>query len=203
MRSASSSSPATADQSYCSTTSERAADSRFPRRPGSRSNVSTASANDRGSSARSACAPGTTGRPSAPTVVETTALPIAIASKIFSRVPPPMRSGTMYTAASLMYGRTSSTVPVTLIPSAASARTAGVGARPTIDSDTRGSCSRISGRISAQKYFIASSFGSQSMEPVNTRRGSALASRGSEAGTKYSVSTPVRTTHIGLIDVEG
>ena len=38
--------------------------------------------------------PGVTGSPSAPTVVETTALPIAIASKILSRVPPPIRSGT-------------------------------------------------------------------------------------------------------------
>jgi hypothetical protein len=38
---------------------------------------------------------------------------MAIASKILRRVPPPMRSGTMYTAALRMYGRTSSTRPVT------------------------------------------------------------------------------------------
>ena len=35
-----------------------------------------------------------TGSPSAPTVVDTTALPMPMASKIFSRVPPPIRSGT-------------------------------------------------------------------------------------------------------------
>ena len=33
-------------------------------------------------------------QPSAPIVVETTARPMAIASNIFSRVPPPIRSGT-------------------------------------------------------------------------------------------------------------
>ena len=57
-----------------------------------------------GSSAWTKCCPDTSGSPSAPTVVETTALPIASASKIFSRVPPPIRSGTTYTAASAMNG---------------------------------------------------------------------------------------------------
>jgi hypothetical protein len=49
----------------------------------------------RGSSAIDTCFPLVTGSPSAPTVVDTTALPMAIASKIFRRVPPPIRSGTM------------------------------------------------------------------------------------------------------------
>ena len=47
-----------------------------------------------------------------PPGVDTTALPIARASKILSRVPPPTLSGTTYTAASATYGRMSSTVPV-------------------------------------------------------------------------------------------
>src|SRR3954469_5326439 len=92
--SAPSSAPATADQSYFSRTSARAAVSRRARRAASRSSPTTAAANAGGSSASITCSPAVTGRPSAPMVVETTALPIDIASKIFSRVPPPMRSGT-------------------------------------------------------------------------------------------------------------
>ena len=41
---------------------------------------------------------------------------MASASKIFSRVPPPARSGTTYTAPSAIDGRTSFTVPVTVTP---------------------------------------------------------------------------------------
>ena len=68
-----------------------------------------------------------------------------------------------------MYGRTSSTRPVTVTPCSSARRlTAGVGARPTIERRTPGSCARISGRMSRQKNCIASSFGSQSIEPVKT-----------------------------------
>ena len=51
--------------------------------------------------------------PSAPIVVETTGIPAAIASKIFKRVPPPTRSGTMETFDPHSQGLTSGTVPVT------------------------------------------------------------------------------------------
>ena len=54
----------------------------------------TACAKRAGSSAMSMSRPLVTGSPSAPTVVETTALAIDIASKIFKRVPPPIRKGT-------------------------------------------------------------------------------------------------------------
>src|SRR5690348_5580266 len=52
------------------------------------------------SSAKMQFSPLVTSSPSAPMVVDTTALPIAMASKILSRVPPPIRSGTITTAAS-------------------------------------------------------------------------------------------------------
>jgi hypothetical protein len=54
----------------------------------------TASANCCGWSAIATSRPSVTGRPSAPTVVETTARAMPIASKILSRVPPPIRIGT-------------------------------------------------------------------------------------------------------------
>src|SRR5581483_4911 len=170
--SAASRSRATARQSKCSVTSARAAASICLRRSTSRMRRTTSRANVRGSSASRTCCPLTTGNPSAPTVVDTTALPIAIASKIFNRVPPPIRSGTTYTAAASIYGRTSSTRPVTSIAaSSASFFTAGVGARPTIVKRTSGSSPRTSGRISRAKNCMASSFGSQSIEPVKTSDG--------------------------------
>jgi len=61
------------------------------------------------------------GNPSAPTAVLTTGDAMPSASKILSRVPPPMRSGTTQTSASANQGRTSSTVPVTMAPAAAAA----------------------------------------------------------------------------------
>ena len=48
-----------------------------------------------------------------PIRVETTALPMAMASYALIRVPPPMRSGMTKTAARATYGRTSSTRPTT------------------------------------------------------------------------------------------
>ena len=94
-----------------------------------------------GSSARIRCSPCVAGSPSAPIVVETTAVPMAIASKILSRVPPPIRSGTTYTAASRRYGRTSATRPVTATPrpSASPCTARRRRSRPTIVSVTSGS----------------------------------------------------------------
>jgi hypothetical protein len=54
----------------------------------------TESANVSGSSAAMKWRPSSSASPSAPTVVETTGLAIASASKIFSRVPPPALKGT-------------------------------------------------------------------------------------------------------------
>ena len=132
----------------------------------------TACANARGSSAMTVSRPCVTGSPSAPIVVETTALPIAMASKIFSLVPPPMRSGTMYTVPAATCGRTSSTRPVTSMPArSASFCTAGVGARPMMLSVTSGTLVRMCGRMSLTKYSIPSSLGSQSIDPVKTKCG--------------------------------
>ncbi len=55
-------------------------------------------------------------QPFCPSGVETTGFAIAIASRIFSRVPDPMRNGTTATAARARYGRTSGTRPVTSTP---------------------------------------------------------------------------------------
>src|SRR5262249_47330638 len=71
--------------------------------------------NSCGSSANRMSMPSETGRPSAPTVVDTTGFAIDIASKIFNRVPPPMRNGTTTQAARARYGLTSGTAPVTVI----------------------------------------------------------------------------------------
>src|SRR3954468_13624483 len=66
---------------------------------GSRRSLRTASANSAGVSARSTCSPCSTGSPSAPIDVVTMAFSIAMASKILSRVPPPILSGTTNTRA--------------------------------------------------------------------------------------------------------
>ena len=129
------------------------------------------------------------GRPSAPTVVDTTAFPIASASKILSRVPPPTRSGTTHTAAVATYGRTSLTVPVTRTPGIAVSRfTRGPGFFPTTVRDTSGTASRMRGNTASVKCRMQSSLGNQSMEPVNT---SAPRVSCDPLGVKYVVSTPV------------
>ena len=76
---------------------------------GSRSRAMVWRAKSAGSSARMMFSPWLTGSPSAPSVVETTAFPMAIASKILMRVPLPLRRGTTQTAALARYGRMSST----------------------------------------------------------------------------------------------
>ena len=75
-----------------------------------------------GSSSMRMSRPGTASIPSAPSVVETMALPIAMASTILSRVPPPSRSGTTTAAAAARCGRRSATKPVTSIRGPASAK---------------------------------------------------------------------------------
>ena len=77
-----------------------------------RSREITDSAKSFGVSATRMFSPDRTGRPSAPTDVETTALLIAMASKILRRVPPPIRRGTMQIEPRATNGRTSSTHPV-------------------------------------------------------------------------------------------
>jgi len=62
----------------------------------------------------------------------------------------------------------SSTVPVTRTASEASALSAGDGRRPTAENVAEGSSRRISGSTCSTKYRTPSSFGSQSIEPVNT-----------------------------------
>src|SRR5262249_5215714 len=86
---------ATRSQEKRSSTSRRPAAPRLRQRAGSESRETTAPAKLAGSSARTKGCPSTSGRPSAPIVVDTTGLPIDRASKILSRVPPPTRSGTM------------------------------------------------------------------------------------------------------------
>ena len=119
------------DQSKCWTTKALAAVAMAARLVRSPSSDTTAAAKAAGSSAMSRCRPGSPGSPSAPMVVDTTGVPAAMDSKIFRRVPPPMRSGTMETAASCNAGRTSSTRPVTTTRAPSASRcTADVGSRP-------------------------------------------------------------------------
>ena len=74
--------------------------------------VDTRRANVVGSFAMKMSRSGSRSRPSAPIVVETTALPMAIASRIFRRVPPPIQSGTTTVEAFANHGRTSGTEPL-------------------------------------------------------------------------------------------
>ena len=76
--------------------------------------------------------PGTASIPSAPSVVETMAFPIAMASTILRRVPPPSRSGTTMAAAAARCGRRSGTKPVSSTRGPASARSDGGGRPPMI-----------------------------------------------------------------------
>src|SRR5260370_1099514 len=92
----------------------------------------TAPANAAASLASSRWRPDSTSIPSAPREVETTGLAIAIASRILKRVPPPMRSGAIDTAALERCGRTSSTCPDTSTRGPRKARISGVGCCPTI-----------------------------------------------------------------------
>ena len=93
---------------------------------------------------------------------------MAMASKILRRVPLPLRNGTTQTAPRSRKGRMSSTVPVTCTLSDPSARSFADGRRPTAQNCASGTARRTSGSTCATKYSTASSFGSQSIEPVNT-----------------------------------
>jgi hypothetical protein len=76
------------------------------------------------------------------------ALPMAIASTIFSRVPPPSRNGTITAAASAMCGRKSGTKPVNSIRGPDSASNCGDGEPPMILQRASGLASAIRGQIS-------------------------------------------------------
>ncbi len=83
----------------------------------------------------------------------------------------------------------SSTLPVRAIPSrAAAARRRGPGLRPTTVNETFLTSPRTRGRIASRKCSTASSFGSQSMDPMKT---SDVSSSRDVPGAKYERSTPV------------
>ena len=123
-------------------------------------------------------------RPSAPTVVETTGRPMASASRILSREPPPTRSGTTLSAArARRSGRTSGTDPFTRHArdrgGPARRATAG-GARPTtrnVASGTRGAHAVAGSRRGTTRR--ASWLGRQSSEPVNRSSCGSTAAAGS------------------------
>jgi hypothetical protein len=107
---------------------------------GPRSSETTDSAKSLGVFATKMFGPDRRGRSSAPTDVETTALLIVIASKIFRRVPPPMRRGTMQTEPRVTNGRMSSTHPVSGMLFSLFARLAacGKGCGPPLQERFRG-----------------------------------------------------------------
>src|ERR1700686_4334938 len=62
---------------------------------------------------------------------------------------------------------TEGTLPVTSMESEANFFTRGSGLRPTMKNLASGVLDRTRGQISAQKYCMASTFASQSIDPVN------------------------------------
>ena len=84
-------------------------------------------------------------------LVVTTGFFMASASRIFNRVPPPMRKGTTYAADRAMNGRTSATDPVTTTWSDALLQSFGGGRCPTMWIRAAGTTARISGKISSRK----------------------------------------------------
>ena len=94
-------------------------------------------------------------------------LAIAPASRIFSRVPLPIRNGTTQTVAFAISSRMSATVPENSKPgtSANRRRNGSVGPRPATRKRADGARRRSAGRISATKNSTASRFGCQSIPP--------------------------------------
>src|SRR5258708_34058752 len=88
-------------------------------------------------------------------------------TKMLSGGPPPMRNGRTDTAAAFRYSMTEGTLPVTSTESEANFFTSGSGLRPTMKNLASGILDRTCGQISAQKNRIASTFASQSIDPVN------------------------------------
>ena len=134
-------------------------------RSGSASRRFTASAKAAGSSSMRRSRPGTASIPSAPSVVETMALPMAMASTILSRVPPPSRSGTTTAAAAARCGRRSDTKPVSSTRGPASARSDGGGRPPMILQRASGCASAMRGQMSWTKWITPSTLGMVERSP--------------------------------------
>ena len=118
-------------------------------------------------------------------------LAIAPASRILSRVPLPIRSGTTQTVAFAISSRMSATVPVNSRPSipANRRRNDSAGLRPATRKRADGTRRRSHGRISAAKNSTASRFGCQSMPPWKSTVAGSAPSRGAQ----WSVSTTLGT----------
>ena len=97
--------------------------------------------------------------PSAPTEVVTTGRPYDIAADTLPFTPAPTRSGQANTLVVSNTSRRSGTMPVTMMSSAASARTSSVGWAPAMMKRMPGSLARISGNTSRTKNRTASTLG--------------------------------------------
>ena len=109
--------------------------------------------------------PATASMPSAPSVVETMAFPIAMASTILRRVPPPSRSGTTTAAAAARCGLRSATKPVSSTRGPASACSDGGGRPPMILKRACGCASAMRGQISLTKWITPSMLGTVESSP--------------------------------------
>ena len=109
--------------------------------------------------------PGMASIPSAPSVVETMAFPMAMASTILRRVPPPSRSGTTTAAAAARCGRRSDTKPVSSTRGPASARSDGGGRPPMILQRASGCASAMRGQMSWTKWITPSILGTVERSP--------------------------------------
>src|SRR6266481_2306339 len=98
-----------------------------------------------------------------------------------------------------MYGRTSSTRPVTSTDGSflLNSTRLGSGLRPTTVRLTFGTDLLIIGNTDSANQLMASSFGNQSIDPVKTRLFARFS--GLFAGLKNSVSTPVGTSSTFVI----
>ena len=92
--------------------------------------------------------------------MDTTGFPIAIAARILFLIPAPYRMGHTHTPAACMWGRMSSTLPVTWMPfRPLRLRTSSSGSAPTTQNSASGTFARIRGKISSAQYRAASTFG--------------------------------------------
>ena len=116
-------------------------------------------------SSRRMSRPATASIPSAPSVVETMAFPIAMASTIFRRVPPPRRSGTTTAAAAARCGRRSDTKPVSSTLGPANASSDAGGRPPMILQRASGCALAMRGQISCIKWTTPSILGMVERSP--------------------------------------
>src|ERR1700730_3938927 len=107
--------------------------------------------------------PCVTSSPSQPTVVVTTGLAIARASRILSRVPPPSIIGQTNTVTPAIHGRMSSVLATTTTLGSDSRhwRREADGFMPATYNFASGHCPLIRGQIPRTKYRIAEMFGYQ------------------------------------------